>query len=79
MNTQKVEERPKDLSILARDEEKKDIPRSILREEDEREAEPREGKGNDHNSIFFLVSVYSKNHTSDSSLPHYLPTRSPFC
>jgi hypothetical protein len=53
MNTQKVEERPKDLSILARDEEKKDIPRSILREEDERESRTREGKATITTPYFF--------------------------
>lgn len=44
MNTQKVEERPGDLAILARDEENKDIHRSILREEEEKEEEEREAE-----------------------------------
>lgn len=64
MNTQKVEERPKDLSILARDEEKKDIHRSILRErkknEKQQQNERREG---DHNSItFFGLCLFQESH-----------------
>lgn len=78
MNTQKVEERPKDLSILARDEENKDTNRSILREEEKEEEEEREKERRSQLHIF-CVSVYSKNHTSESFVAHYLPTSSPFC
>lgn len=80
MNTQKVEERPKDLSILARDEEKKDIHRSILRERKKKReaAEQREKERQSQLHTFFGISVCSKNHTSESSVPHYSPTSSPF-
>jgi len=62
MNTQKVEERPKDLSILARDEEKKDTPRSILREEDERESRTREGKAMITTPYFFGLCLFQESH-----------------
>ena len=80
MNTQKVEERPKDLSILARDEEKKDIHRSILRERKKKREAAAEREKDRRSQLhnFFLVSVCSKNHTSESSVPHYSPTSSPF-
>ena len=70
MNTQKVEERPKDLSILARDEEKKDIHRSILRERKKNEKQQNdERRTGDHNSILFLVSL---------SVPRITPRSLPF-
>lgn len=67
MNTQKVEERPKDLSILARDEEKKDTHRSILREEEkeeeeEREAEREKERRSQLHFYFFCLCLFQESH-----------------
>lgn len=62
MNTQKVEERPKDLSILARDEEKKDTHRSILREEEEEREAEREKERRSQLHIFFCLCLFQESH-----------------